>query len=170
MNCFHCPFKWWPKLEKSETSCKELEFLYNAQRLHSDASQNRMCATLAIQLRRQRGWWERGQLACCWLAAFCSRVVKLSGRRLAVGKLALFFFSALCGFFSAGQCNLCARSSSKWGGWIMNESQVGDFKALKWNTWWSAFRGITQGKGFAQQYLPVDCWLLTSPTAILQPI
>lgn len=39
----------------------------------------------------------------------------------------------------------------------MNESRGGAFKALKWNTWWSAFRGITRGKkGFAQQYLPVE--------------
>lgn len=80
-------------------------------------------------------------------------------------RLAAFFF---CFFFSFQPCVLCvcavgqagaARvcSGSKWGGWIMNESQGGGFKALKWNTWWSAFRPITQGKDLAQQYLPVDC-------------
>lgn len=74
--------------------------------------------------------------------------------------LAVFFlFRTVCCVVAFGHTRVgCVCSSSKWWEWIMNESQGGGFKALKWNTWWSAFKkGITQGKSFAQQYLPVDC-------------
>lgn len=96
---------------------------------------------LALKCRCQKGWWEQGQLARCWLAAFYSRLVKLSGLFGCGQASCVFLFNTVFCLVAFGQDSVaCMCSSTKWANWIMNESQGGGLKALKWNTWWSAFK------------------------------